>query len=166
MAKTQSLENVILFARAGFRGINDLGQVETIMASVVEALDGTDLMVDGKAVGSISNARIEGSLIRGDVEITNAAFLATDAGTNLCRRIAASYGKEVRAEPAPKAAAKPAAKKAVVKAAEPEEQEEEQEQEPAIKKPVAKTVGKPVAKPAPGKGKPVVPMNKKIKVNL
>jgi len=164
MAKTQSLENVILFARAGFRGINDLGQVETIMTSVVEAIDGTDLMVDGKAVGSISNARIEGSLIRGDVEITNAAFLTTDAGTNLCRRIAASYGKPVRAEPAPKAAAKPV-KKAAVRAAEPEEEEAE-EQEPAIKKPVAKTIGKPTAKPAPGKGKPVVPMNKKIKVNL
>lgn len=164
MAKT-TLENVILFARAGFRGINDAAQVETIMTAVVESLDGTDLMVDGKAVGTISEAQVVGSLIRGNVDGVDTAFLKTDAGQNLCRRIAASFEAPVAA-PA-KTAAKPAKK--AVKEAEPEADEEpeaEEEVKAPAKKAAAKPASKPTAKPAPGKGKPVVPMNKKIKVNL
>jgi hypothetical protein len=169
MAKATILGNVILFARAGFRGVNDVTQVEQIMTAVCESIDGTDLMVDGESVGSISNARVEGSLIRGDVEISDASFLKTDEGLNLMRRI----GARVEAPAAPaKAAAKPAAKpvKKATKAAEPEEEEgedEEPEEEQPVKKAAPKkVVGKPTSKPAPGKGKAIVPMNKKIKVNL
>jgi len=166
MAKTTNLESVILFARAGFRGINDAAQVETIMNSVVEAIDGTDLMVDGEAVGTISDAQVVGSLIRGNVSGVDTAFLASEAGQNLCRRIAASF--EAPATPK-KSAAKPA-KKTAKSEPEPESEEEEAE-EPAeepkpTKKSAPKPASKPTAKPAPGKGKPVVPMTKKIRVTL
>jgi hypothetical protein len=166
MSKT-ILENVILFARAGFRGLADATQVESVMATVAEAINDTELLVDGEAIGVIRNARVEGSLIRGDLEDVDTTFLESDAGQNLCRRIAASF--EAPAAPVKKAAAKPAAKKPA-KAAEPAEDESAEGEEPADKAPVKKTapkvVGKPTSKPAPGKGKAVVPMNKKIKVNL
>jgi len=172
MSKTTSLENVILFARAGFRGINDAAQVEEMMNAVVGAIDGTELMVDGAAVGTISEARVEGSLIRGNVSDVDTAFLQSEAGLNLCRRIAASF--EAPAQPAKKAVAKPAAKpvKKAVKTAEPEsedpaeEPEAEEPKAPAKKAaPTKKAAPVAPAKPA-AKGKPVVPMNKKIKVNL
>jgi hypothetical protein len=173
MSKT-ILENVILFARAGFRGLADATQVESVMATVAEAINDTELLVDGEAIGVIRNARVEGSLIRGDLEDVDTTFLESDAGQNLCRRIAASF--EAPAAPVKKAAVKPAAKtaKKPAKTAEPAEEPAEGE-EPAddpepVKAPVKKTapkvVGKPTSKPAPGKGKAVVPMNKKIKVNL
>lgn len=174
MSKT-ILENVILFARAGFRGLADATQVESVMTTVAEAINDTELLVDGDAVGVIRNARVEGSLIRGDLEDVDTTFLKSDAGQNLCRRIAASF--EAPAAPVKKAAAKPAAKtaKKPVKAAEPAEEEPAEGEEPAddpepVKAPAKsapkKVVGKPTSKPAPGKGKAVVPMNKKIKVNL
>jgi hypothetical protein len=175
MSKT-ILENVILFARAGFRGLADATQVESVMATVAEAINDTELLVDGEAIGVIRNARVEGSLIRGDLEDVDTTFLESDAGQNLCRRIAASF--EAPAAPVKKAAVKPAAKpvkKGAKTAAPPAEEEPAEGEEPAddpepVKAPVKKTapkvVGKPTSKPAPGKGKAVVPMNKKIKVNL
>jgi hypothetical protein len=166
MSKAVILENVILFARAGFRGINDATQVESVMTAVAESLEGTDLVVDGEAVGTIEGAHVDGSLIRGDASILDPAFLATEAGLNLIRRIGAHV--EAPAKPAKKAI-KPAAKpaKKATKAADPAEDETPEEQaEPAPAKTAKKPAAKPTAKPAPGKGKPVIPMNKKIKVSL
>jgi hypothetical protein len=158
---SQKLENVILFARAGFRGINSPEQVETVMNAVCESLEGQEILVDGKAVGTISDARVEGSLIRGDVDIESASFLSTSAGQNLCRRIGAHF----EAKPT-KSAAKPAAKK-TSKRAEPAEEPEEEEapvKKTAPKKPAPKA---PVKGPAGKGGKPIAPLSKgKIKVTL
>lgn len=169
-----TLENVILFARAGFRGLADATQVESVMTAVAETINDTELLVDGEAVGVIRDARIEGSLIRGNLEDVDTTFLKSDAGVNLCRRIAASYDAPAPAKKAPvKTAAKPTKKP--TKAVAPAEDEPAEGEEPAddpepVKAPAKsapkKVVGKPTSKPAPGKGKAVVPMNKKIKVNL
>jgi cell division septation protein DedD len=162
---SQKLENVILFARAGFRGINSPEQVETVMNAVCESLEGQEILVDGKAVGTISDARVEGSLIRGDVDIESASFLSTSSGQNLCRRIGAHF----EAKPT-KSAAKPAAKKASKRAEPVEEPAEEPEEEEV---PVKKTAPKkpapkaPVKGPAGKGGKPIAPLSKgKIKVTL
>jgi hypothetical protein len=165
MAKTTDLENVILFARAGFRGTNDTTQVETIMNAVVDVIEGTDLMVDGESVGTISNAEVVGSLIRGNVTGVDTAFLQTEAGQNLCRRIAASVE-------APAAPVKRTGKTVPKKPAKPSEIEEEEEAEPEEEPKAApkKVIGKPTGKPAPSKPgvkKPTPVTGKgKIKVTL
>jgi len=131
------IDNVILFARAGFRG---LAYSEDVMTSVAETMKGIDIKDSkSKKVGTVDTAEVVGSLIRGTVTISE-AFLQTEDGKNFIRRTGAKFQTEPEAKPAKTAAKKPEVKK------------------PEVKKPVvaAKTPAKPAQSPAPEGKKPVV----------
>jgi septal ring-binding cell division protein DamX len=114
MSKVE-LDNVILFARGGFRG---LAYNEGVMTAVAEAMNGMDIEnSDGEVVGSVTSTEVVGSLVRGNISVDE-DFLGTADGKTFMKRTAAKYEvaekptKKAASKPAPKTAAKPAAKTA------------------------------------------------------
>jgi sporulation protein YlmC with PRC-barrel domain len=99
------LDNAILFARGGFRGLK---YNEGVMSAVAEAINGMEIEnTDGKVVGRVTEAHVDGSLIRGSVSIDQ-AFLSTKDGKDFIRRTNVKLAVEEK--PKAKTAAKPATK--------------------------------------------------------
>lgn len=138
------LDNAILFARAGFRG---LGVNEGVMNAIAEAVNGMDIEdSDGNKVGEVTSAEVVGSLVRGTISVDE-GFLGTADGKALIRRTGAKY--EAPEKPKAKTAAKPAAKPATKSAAKTPIKKAAPSAEPKTeKKPVVLRSVKPVKKPA------------------
>lgn len=141
MSKVE-IDNVILFARAGFRG---LGYNEGVMNSVAEAVNGIEIEnSDGEVVGTVTSAEVVGSLIRGSVSVDE-DFLGTTDGKAFIRRTGAKV-EIAEKKPAPKKTAAKTVTKTVSKPAAKTAPKAEPKTD--SKKPVVLRSVKPIKKPA------------------